>query len=500
MELKRGRPVLPLLLAVAVLTLAACDFWGVLGSDSYVSDREKLVTVVIQAQDPTIGLAPLTVTHETPNVQEYVLFGGAVRAGRAELARFATLDNATVALASGRWDFTLEGRDIQDRPVLSGEQTNVMIGTTPITITFVLKTLVTGTGAVAVTVTWPAQVEVAAVVASFGGTDVTSALIVAASSVTYTNAEAAAGDHILVFRFYDADGDLMSTVFEVVWVRGNLASAKTIELLVTDFNGAPPAPTAVFVTRVPNTTLSTNTLNLTWTDASNTETGFHVAYSDDGGATWSAEEIVAAASESFVGTAPRGVSRGYRVRAFNNFGDSDWALTPAVEIPWLVSFASQGGSAVAAVEVAHGALVHRPPDPTRDDYWFVRWNHDAAGAIPWHFDSDSVTGSSTLYASWLSLNDVTVTFSISNPEYGAITFTNPAPSVPWGESITFTTTMTDGSAWRWYVNNVDTTVTTPTFVWNATPPGVQPGHYLINVEAMYGGYRCSGSVRVTVVH
>ena len=152
----------------------------------------------------------------------------------------------------------------------------------------------------------------------------------------------------------------MSTVFELVWVRNNLTSSAKITLASTDFNSPPAAPVGLSATREPNTTDPSNvTVDLSWTDASNTETGFDISYSDDGGGTWSAPLTVAPAIQAYSVTAPRGVTRAYRIRSENTFGQSAWVNAAAISIPWLVRFDSQGGSAVTGEEVSGGAMQPR---------------------------------------------------------------------------------------------------------------------------------------------
>lgn len=136
---------------------------------------------------------------------------------------------------------------------------------------------------------------------------------------------------------------------------------------------------------------------------------------------------------------------------------------------------------------------------TRAGYAWTGWNTEPDGTgVPRPAGSTFIMHdeSVTLYARWIAVHAVTVTFGITNPAYGVITFSNPAPVVQWGQSIEFTTELGGATEWRWYLDNDYTGVTAPTFVWNTE--GVLPGHYIINVNAMYGGYPCTGSVRVTV--
>lgn len=65
-----------------------------------------------------------------------------------------------------------------------------------------------------------------------------------------------------------------------------------------------------------------------------------------------------------------------------------------------VTFETNGGSAVASVQVQNGGKVTRPADPVRAGWSFLGWYQDAALTTPWNFDADTVTGPITLYAGW----------------------------------------------------------------------------------------------------
>ena len=65
-----------------------------------------------------------------------------------------------------------------------------------------------------------------------------------------------------------------------------------------------------------------------------------------------------------------------------------------------VTFDSQGGSAVASVQVLAGVRIPRPADPAREGYTFGGWYRDAALLMTWNFGTDAVTGDMTLTAKW----------------------------------------------------------------------------------------------------
>jgi uncharacterized repeat protein (TIGR02543 family) len=212
----------------------------------------------------------------------------------------------------------------------------------------------------------------------------------------------------------------------VVCVRKNLTSSKTVTLTAADMNCAPAAPTGFGAASVANLTASAaTTVALSWTDASNNETGFALQYSDDARATWTDLPAASAAATSASDSVARGLTRVYRIRSANSFGASAW-VESNVTIPYLVTFDSKDGSAVAAQEVAPTGFVTAPSAPTRANYAFGGWFKETACTNAWVFGTDAISANTTLYAKW---SDTT------------------APVV--GTGITFTSTGESGTTVNW---------------------------------------------------
>ena len=77
---------------------------------------------------------------------------------------------------------------------------------------------------------------------------------------------------------------------------------------------------------------------------------------------------------------------------------------------YTVSFESNGGSAVAAVQADYGTKLTAPAAPTRDGYSFDGWYKDAGLTTAWDFGTDTVpVDGMTLYAKW-TIKTYTVTF------------------------------------------------------------------------------------------
>ena len=88
-----------------------------------------------------------------------------------------------------------------------------------------------------------------------------------------------------------------------------------------------------------------------------------------------------------------------------------WEANPVIEV-FDVNFNSNGGSAVTSqVGLSKGAKVTKPLDPSRSGYSFRGWFVDEAMTTPWDFDTNTVTGNTTLYAKW-DVNPVVETFDV----------------------------------------------------------------------------------------
>lgn len=92
-------------------------------------------------------------------------------------------------------------------------------------------------------------------------------------------------------------------------------------------------------------------------------------------------------------------------------------VNPNYKPSLVVTFESNGGSAVAAKKVGVNTHVLMPEKPTKEGYIFAGWYADAAFTQVFDFDSTAVTQSMTLYAKWLEPTYDEYDYSIFNNKF-----------------------------------------------------------------------------------
>lgn len=71
---------------------------------------------------------------------------------------------------------------------------------------------------------------------------------------------------------------------------------------------------------------------------------------------------------------------------------------------YTVTFDSNGGTDVASQSLMCGDLVEDAGQPTREGYEFGGWYLDEGLTQPWDLETDTVSESMTLYASWIPID------------------------------------------------------------------------------------------------
>lgn len=91
-------------------------------------------------------------------------------------------------------------------------------------------------------------------------------------------------------------------------------------------------------------------------------------------------------------------------------------------VNYTITFQSNGGSSVSAIQAAYDSHITAPVAPVRSNYLFAGWYKDEALSDAWNFTDDLINGNLTLYAKW---NDPSQRISFEQPEdkvYGAPAF------------------------------------------------------------------------------
>ena len=165
-----------------------------------------------------------------------------------------------------------------------------------------------------------------------------------------------------------------------------------------------------------------NLFNNKWNFASNTVTEdinlyakwslitFAVTFDSDGGSAVAAQNV----AQGNTATKPADPTRnGYEFDGWFN-GNAEWNFTTAIAAPitlkakwtavYIVTFDSDGGSAISAQTIRNGNTATKPaPDPTRNGYEFDGWFN---GEMEWNF-ATAISAPVTLKAKWIALYTVT---------------------------------------------------------------------------------------------
>lgn len=403
------------------------------------------------------------------SIAGYELYCGTSGAAQSSLKTFTTLgDNSVVNLAAGTWDFTLYAENASGSTIFSGKQNNVTLAADPVSLSFTLEPLTTGTGTIKITITWPDSTGVAKIIPTFNGTEGTALTLTDdegdSSSAVYSKSAVSAGGYLLSFSLQDSNGKEIASIPEYVRVYGNLESAAAFDLAAADFNSAPAAPSDLAAVVSGGTDDDTADVKLTWKDNSTNEKKFEAAYSTDGENWTTLSDIAAASGTTEITGVPRGKAYTYRIRASNDFGDSEWNTADVISVPFKAPASlspedkaataatdpalswdavnnadhyeiqladSVDGIAAAAVQSASSATFTPSEYPAYFSFWRVR-------AV----DSDGENGE------WSGIQAVTIgwgslTVTISGP--GTVTTGSTEPSVTTDDTPEFTWDAVNGA-------------------------------------------------------
>lgn len=262
-----------------------------------------------------------------------------------------TIDNIPV----GNWTITVVGRDGSGDDIAtavpdSGNPVYVFPGLSIATTLYPIESSASGT--LAWTLAFPtADVDGATVTVDrwpIGGGDETTLTQGTEYTANFStgslelNTTLNSGKYFVTIEFWktvDAGTEYHPPVSEIVQIYDHLTSSETTTLTTADFTQPPTAPTGLSATPI-----SSTEIQLTWTDTSNTESGFEVERATNGGSFETLTTTLPAGSEGYDdGTIDTSVHYEYRVRSFNTFGPSSaWSATAIVPATPTISGITDG--------------------------------------------------------------------------------------------------------------------------------------------------------------
>jgi Listeria/Bacterioides repeat len=130
-----------------------------------------------------------------------------------------------------------------------------------------------------------------------------------------------------------------------------------------------------------------------------------------------------------------------------------------------VSFNTQGGNAIAAVNTDFSSPIGVPTNSVKKGYTFKGWYKEAGCVNPWSFTTDKVTGDTVLYALW-SVNKYSITFNSKggskvNKKTVSYNTTFKAPTTPKRKGYVFKGWYKESSykhAWNFASNRVTSNI------------------------------------------
>jgi hypothetical protein len=175
------------------------------------------------------------------DIASYKLLGGLNGAAEIVLVESFTGTGTSVSMLSGTWNFTLNAYNDNDEHILQDSIANKRITLTGTNqVSFSLSPVNSGTGAIQITLNFPESAGITRIVAK-SNTGSENFSPADSGSFVYTKNGIAAGDHLISFELYRGD-ILRVVVSELVVVRNNLSSGKTITLTEDDLKPLPTEP------------------------------------------------------------------------------------------------------------------------------------------------------------------------------------------------------------------------------------------------------------------
>jgi uncharacterized repeat protein (TIGR02543 family) len=239
-----------LVMSTLIILFLACN------DGLVVQEQEDKAIVSFSVMDARTVLPQVSLA----DVALYKLLGGLNGEEEMELAEFATT-GTSISLAPGTWNFTLDAYNEDGEHILQGKVQNRQInlaGTNR--VVFSLSVMGGGTGTIQITLNFPESAGITEIKTN-GDTGSESFAPTDGGTFVYAKDEVAAGDYFISFELYR--GDLLrAVVSELVLVRDNLTSGKTITLVGENLKPLLTGTVSISGTAIVGETLTANITNL----------------------------------------------------------------------------------------------------------------------------------------------------------------------------------------------------------------------------------------------
>jgi len=196
------------------------------------------------------------------NVSSFKLFGGRTGDNEILLLEFTKEQtNVVVELMPGTWSFTLNAYNSNNQHILQGKVLNRQISPTGSNaVSFTLGVINSGAGNIHITLIFPQNVGITQISTSGDlGTDNFDST--SNGSIVYTKNNVTAGDYFISFELIQGS-TAKTVVSELVVVRNNLTSSKTITLVGDDLRPVLSGSVSIVGNILVGETLTVNTSSL----------------------------------------------------------------------------------------------------------------------------------------------------------------------------------------------------------------------------------------------
>jgi stress response protein SCP2 len=299
-------------------------FWGILFSscdNSYnnaeISEQDEMVLVRIGLSGKS-GRSILPDMPEMDDIALFELWGTGSNLDEYWLIDFEDINNASIFLKSGTWNFTLYAYIYDSYSdnyycIYSSVKKGVVVTSGQSqTIEFTLLPFKDYEGWAYVTIELPPDIDVASVETIIDGETLDPPLEIDDGIIEYLE-KLEAGEYFITFVLKDSNELPTAVISEILVIRNGVWSTKTFVLSDKDFNCPPDTPSNFKVTAYTD-----GKITFTWESISRNETGF-ILY--DG----TTEYAINAGSTSytFPVASPSGMT--FTLKAVNDFGESEKA-------------------------------------------------------------------------------------------------------------------------------------------------------------------------------